>query len=92
MEGLLKDGPSLDRNKNAADHHGSAPVHTGRNGAASLNGAGVFSVITEAENDGGSYNEAPPPVASVDEDNYPSELVDLGMSEAPPPYEVIESL
>jgi hypothetical protein len=87
VEGLLKEAPSLERKRNAAGENEFAS-----SGRAVHNGTGLFSVITEAEhghgpNDGGSTPRAP-----VDEDAYSTELMDLGMSEVPPPYEIIEAL
>ncbi|KAL1901354.1 hypothetical protein Sste5346_001759 [Sporothrix stenoceras] len=88
VEGLLKEAPSLDRKRSAADETESASGRSGRNGT------GLFSVITEAEIGGGrGLNDGgPTPCAPVDEDSYSTELMDLGMSEAPPPYEIIEAL
>lgn len=87
----MKEAPSLDRKRSATDENESA---TGRN--ASSNGTGLFSIITEAEQGGGGdrgpNNGGPTPYAPVDENSYSTELMDLGMSEAPPPYEIIEAL
>lgn len=81
----------MDRKRSAADEAESA---SGRN--TGRNGTGLFSIITEAEQSGGvdrgPNDGGPTPYAPVDEDSYSTELMDLGMSEAPPPYEIIEAL
>ena len=83
---MLKETPSLDRKRSAADENESV------SGRAVCNDTGLFSVITEAEQGRGTNDGGPTPSALVDEDTYSTELVDLGMSEAPPPYEIIDAL
>lgn len=83
---MLKEAPSLDRKRGATDENESVSDRAVRNGT------GLFSVITEAENGRGPNGGEPTPIASVDQDAHSTELVDLGMSEAPPPYEIIEAL
>ncbi|ERS99756.1 hypothetical protein HMPREF1624_03120 [Sporothrix schenckii ATCC 58251] len=88
VEGLLKDAPGLDRKRTAADEHDFESA----SGSAVRNGTGLFSVITETELDRGPNDGGPGPGVPVGEGAFSTELMDLGMSEAPPPYEIIEVL
>ncbi|CAK7220361.1 hypothetical protein SBRCBS47491_004163 [Sporothrix bragantina] len=86
VEGLLKDAPILDRKRGAEDQSDEASSQAVRNGT------GLFSIITEAEQRGSPGGPGSTLNATVEEDEYSSELVDLGMSESLPPYEIIEVL
>ncbi|CAK7197451.1 hypothetical protein SEUCBS139899_000098 [Sporothrix eucalyptigena] len=96
VEGLLKEAPILDRKRGAEDHSDSSSSYAFRNGVRDCNGTGLFSVITEAEHGdsplGGGFGGGPNLNATVEEENYSTELMDLGMSESLPPYEIIEAL